>query len=212
MVDGTHIPIIAPEEFAKDYYNRKGYYSVLMQGLVDSSYCFTDIYIGWPGSVHDARMFCSSNVYKWGENGTLLPNSDKLIHNVKVPLIILGDPAYPLLHWVMKPFTDNGKLSVDQVNFNYHLSRARIVVENTFGRMKGRWRCLLKRNDMHITNIPTVIAVCAILHNMCEMHNDEFDESWLPESTNSIDDYCNTTTNNNATTSNDSAECIRNVM
>ena len=67
VIDGTHVPIIAPEEFAKDYFNRKGYYFVLMQALVDCNYCFTNIYIGWPGSVHDARVFCNSNVYINGE-------------------------------------------------------------------------------------------------------------------------------------------------
>ena len=34
-IDGTHIPILKPLDSAADYYNRKGYYSVLMQALVD---------------------------------------------------------------------------------------------------------------------------------------------------------------------------------
>ena len=51
-------------------------------------------------------------------------------------------------------------------------------MENTFGRLKGRWRCLLKRNDMHVENVISVIATCSILHNMCEIHGDEM---WLPE-------------------------------
>ena len=29
-IDGTHIPISKPQDSAADYYNRKGYYSVLM--------------------------------------------------------------------------------------------------------------------------------------------------------------------------------------
>ena len=29
-IDDTHIPIIHPDESASDYYNRKGYYSVIM--------------------------------------------------------------------------------------------------------------------------------------------------------------------------------------
>lgn len=37
-LDGTHIPIIAPSSFNTDYYNRKGWYSVLLQGLVDHLY------------------------------------------------------------------------------------------------------------------------------------------------------------------------------
>ena len=36
-IDRIHIPILKPLDSAADYYNRKGYYSVLMQALV--SFC-----------------------------------------------------------------------------------------------------------------------------------------------------------------------------
>ena len=53
-IDGSHIPIIRPDESASDYYNREGYYSVIMQAMVDFRGLFMDVYIGWPGKVHDA--------------------------------------------------------------------------------------------------------------------------------------------------------------
>lgn len=121
-VDGTHIPILAPEECAKDYYNRKGYHSIIMQAVTDHRYCFTDIYIGWPSSVHDAQVFKNSELYVKGQNRTLLPNMHRIINGIEVPLVILGDPAYPLLPWLMKPFADNGGLTPDARSFNYRLS------------------------------------------------------------------------------------------
>ena len=38
-IDGTHIPIIRPQDNPSDYYNRKGFYSVVMQAVVDSVGC-----------------------------------------------------------------------------------------------------------------------------------------------------------------------------
>ena len=48
-VDETHIPIEAPQYSPADYHNRKGWHSVILQGLVDHIGCFTDINVGWPG-------------------------------------------------------------------------------------------------------------------------------------------------------------------
>ena len=93
-VDGSHIPICGPKDNHTDYYNRKGYYSIILQGLVDHRYCFLDVYIGWPGSVHDARVFAHSSLYIKLTKGELLPQSKKKTYNgVDIPLFILGDSA-----------------------------------------------------------------------------------------------------------------------
>ena len=46
----------------------------------------------------------------------------------------------------------------------------------------------MKRNDMNVEFIDFIISACCILHNICEIHGDEFDESWLTQSTDSIVD------------------------
>ena len=70
-IDGTHISIIAPTEHHAYYVNRKGWYSVIMQGVCNHRYLFTDVDIGWPGRVHDARVLANSDIYRQGEEGTL---------------------------------------------------------------------------------------------------------------------------------------------
>ena len=62
---GSHIPIVAPDESPKDYFNRKGWFSLNIQVLVDSRYRFIDLCIGWPGSVHDARVLSRGVIPLW---------------------------------------------------------------------------------------------------------------------------------------------------
>ncbi|CAB3990838.1 Hypothetical predicted protein, partial [Paramuricea clavata] len=53
------------------------------------------------------------------------------ICGVEMPPVILADPAYPLLSWVLKGYPRNEATRSQRV-FNYRLSRARMTVENTF--------------------------------------------------------------------------------
>ena len=176
-IDGSHIPIIAPSENPLDYYNRKGYHSIILQALVDHNYKFLDVYVGWPGSVHDARVLANSSLFVKCESGTFLPDCPTMLSGTSIPLLVLGDPAYPLRTWLMKPFSDAG-LTAKQRKFNYQLSCARVAVENAFGRLKGRWRSLMKRNDTDIKFLPTMVTACCILHNLCEIHGDLFEDEW----------------------------------
>ena len=45
--DGSHVPISAPSNLHTDYYNRKGLYSMLIQGLVDANYFFCVCGMAW---------------------------------------------------------------------------------------------------------------------------------------------------------------------
>ena len=87
-------------------------------------------------------MFANSSLYRRGNSGTFLPPWSHSINGVHIPLLILGDPAYPLLPWIMKPYMETPSITAKEMNFNYQLSRARMVVENAFDCLKGRWRCL----------------------------------------------------------------------
>ena len=118
-IDGSHIPILKPVDNVSDYFKRKCHYSVLMQAVVDFRGLFMDINIGWPGKVHDARVFANSSLYLKGSNGTLLPNWKHCISGVDVPLLILGDPAYPLLPWLMKCYLENASTTAKERNYNY---------------------------------------------------------------------------------------------
>lgn len=54
-------------------------------------------------------------------------------------------------------------------------------MEIAFGRLKSRWRVLLKRSDFHYTFTPHVIATCCALHNFCENEKENVNPSWTEE-------------------------------
>ena len=179
-VDGCHVPIIGPEQSPEDYINRKGFHSLILQGLVDSDYRFLDICVGWPGKVHNARIFKNSPLFALCCARTfLLPDMSVMISGVRVPPLILGDSAYALSEWLMKPYTDRGNLTRDETSFNIKYGTTRGVVENAFGRLKGRFRSISKRLDFNVENSCNVINACCVLHKYCENLHEFFNDQWL---------------------------------
>ena len=67
-IDGTHIEMIAPKE-PFDYFDRHHRYSVIMQAVVGNNLTFIDTAIGYPDSMHDDRVFCSSDIFQKAQNG-----------------------------------------------------------------------------------------------------------------------------------------------
>ncbi|XP_030768432.1 protein ALP1-like [Sitophilus oryzae] len=149
--------------------------SLVLQGVVDHLYRFWDISINFPGSCHDAVVFKNSNLFKRAHD--LIPKGTSHIDGKDVPFFLLGDPAYPLLNWLQKPYI--GVIDPQEESFNCYLSSARIIVENAFGRLKARWRCLLKRVDIQYSFVPKVVSACCVLHNIVETNKEKFLEQWL---------------------------------
>ena len=81
-LDGTHIPIVAPNVDGKvDYFSRKQRYTISTQGLVGANLVFLDVATGFPGSCHDARNFRNTSLYMQAENGEVLTKPEDVIEN-----------------------------------------------------------------------------------------------------------------------------------
>lgn len=143
-IDGTHIPIKQPSDNAHDFFSYKMKYTINVQGVCDSSGKFIDVDARWPGSLHDARVFSQSRINRMLREEELpmmykrlLPGDDK------VPVILLADPAYPLLPYCMKEYSS--PRNNEEVIFNNMLRSARNTIECAYGRLKTRWQVLNKR-------------------------------------------------------------------
>ena len=170
VIDGCHIRIKVRLQDAEDYINRKDYHSIVLQGLVDNNYMFRDVFVGWPGESHDIRIFENFPLYQECLQRTILPKTlSRDIQNTSIPPLILGDSAYPLGKFIMKPYADRGDLNPQEKGYNVALSKFRVVVENAFGRFKGSFQCSSKRLDTSVQKTVNIVVTCCALHNVCEL-------------------------------------------
>ena len=175
VIDGSHIKIKAPKEDHEAYFNRKQCYSIVLQGVTDSECKFLDVSTGYPGSVHDARIFRRSALYRNIIAGDIMTRA-RVIANVNVRPYLIGDTAYPLSPYLMTAY-HSGRLTPAQQRFNKVLTKLRVVVERAYGKLKTRWRCILKELEDDTQRVADIALVCCILHNFCIIMGDEFDDS-----------------------------------
>ncbi|KAG0485046.1 hypothetical protein HPP92_009125 [Vanilla planifolia] len=166
----THIPIIAPKISVAAYYNRrhternqKTSYSITVQGVVDPDGVFTDVCIGWPGSMSDDQVLENSALYNRAQDKGLLGKA-----------WIVGSSGHPLLDWVLVPYTHQN-LTWTQHAFNEKIGEVQRIAREAFARLKGRWSCLQKRTEVKLQDLPVVLGACCVLHNICEMMKEEMD-------------------------------------
>lgn len=180
----THVPIVAPKVSVAEYFNKrhternqKTSYSVTVQGVVDSNGVFTDVCIGWPGSMTDDKILEKSALHERANRGLLKD------------LWVVGNSGYPLTDWVLVPYTHQNRTWA-QHGFNEKLSGVQAVAKEAFMRLKARWSCLQKRTEVKLQDLPVVLGACCVLHNICEIRGEElppelrfdlYDDEVVPE-------------------------------
>ncbi|GMI88548.1 hypothetical protein like AT4G29780 [Hibiscus trionum] len=180
----THIPIIAPKANASAYFNKtltertqKNSYSITLQGIVDKNCVFTDVCIGWPGSMSNEQILEKSAFYQSATKGHLKD------------IWVVGSKGHPLMDWVLVPYSHQN-LTWAQHAFNEKIGEIEKVGKGAFARLKGRWSCLQKRTEVKLQELPVVLGACCVLHNICEIRGEGmeaelkfevFDDDVIPE-------------------------------
>lgn len=160
-IDGTSITIRTPKHKIKStYVNRHDIPSVTLQGICDYRRRFIDVFTGPPGRIHDSRVCKLSFI------------SSELPTICQPEYHILGDNAYHLREYLLIPYRQYDQLTQEQGIYNKKFSATRVIIENTFGILKGRFRQLTELYFHKVNKISKFIISCCTLHNFCIEEND----------------------------------------
>lgn len=165
-LDGKHVVIKAPVNSGSAFYNYKQQHSIVLLAMADANYNFTYVNVGMNGRISDGGIFWESDLAKALEKNWLnFPEDRPLPGRTKaVPCVIVADAAFTLSNYILKPYPFRG-LNEKQRIFNYRLSRARRVIENTFGILANRFRILLTTMSLNPEKSKLVVQACCALHN-----------------------------------------------
>lgn len=166
-IDGKHIRIVRPFGSGTKYFNYKKYFSFVLMAVADANYSFTYIDIGSYGSSSDSSVFSHSSFGKMLREKSLdLPHDRPLpgTSQPSLPFIFVGDEAFALSEHLLRPYA-NRSLTIEKRVFNYRLTRARRVVECSFGILANKWRFLHTPINLTMDNAIIVVKAACALHN-----------------------------------------------
>ena len=131
------------------------------------------------------RFLCvdrSSSLFTKVNNREWLSQPSRQLDTQTITPFFAANSAFPLAPTTIKCYDDT-LLPHWKRSFNYSLIHTRRVVEQAFGRLKGRWK-IVDKSSLHDPVFARRVAlVCCALHNVCERHRCPFEESWLPDPT-----------------------------
>lgn len=96
-----------------------------------------------------------------------MPHTD-----IKTHYAFVSDEAFPLKLYMLRPYARD-HLTDEQRIFNYRLSRARRVIENTFGILTVRWQILLNTICLNPENVTAIVKALVCLYNYIMITNEE---------------------------------------
>ncbi|XP_072369007.1 putative nuclease HARBI1 [Scyliorhinus torazame] len=155
IIDCMQVAICAPNNNPMAYLNAKGYYSLNVQITCDHHQKITNVNACFPGGMHDFYILKQSEI-------PLIFEGER-----KFTGWLLGDLGYVLQPWLMTPLRN--PCTVAENRYNVVHAQTRVVIKQTLGLLKKRFRCL-DRSGGALRYAPEkvskIVTVCCILHNI----------------------------------------------
>ena len=138
-IDGKHIVMQAPFRSGSYFINYKKTFSIVFMGGCNANYEFILVDIGDTGRNSDGGVLANSDIgWALETNSLNIPGSEEIPHTgMAFPYVLVADEAFPLKTNIMKPYPQE-ILQIKERIFNYRLSRARRIIENSFGILAAR--------------------------------------------------------------------------
>lgn len=145
--------------------NYKGRHSMVLMAIANANYEFILCDFGTNGRISDDGVIETTKFYDKPVNEELnLPSHKTNSANTEeLPYVFVADEAFTLRTNLLKPYSQK-ELTNQRRIFNYRLSRARRVIENTFGILTARFRVFRSAINLQLHNIDAVMC-CCVLHN-----------------------------------------------
>ncbi|KZV17759.1 hypothetical protein F511_01569 [Dorcoceras hygrometricum] len=159
------------------YFCKHGFPSVLLQVVSDHKKIFWDVCVKAPGGYDDATHFRDSLLYNRLISEDVVWDKVISVRGQHVRPYIVGDWCFPLLPFLLTPFSDNRTGTPPQNTFDEALMKGIKAVEEAIGLLKGRWKILQDLN-VGLNHAPQTIVACCVLHNLCQIAREPEPEMW----------------------------------
>lgn len=87
-------------------FNYLKYHSIVLMGMADAEKKFIGIYVGAMGIQSDVGIFIATELYRRLETKQLNESPNMILpgRTINVPPVLIGDEAFPLKSYLMRPF------------------------------------------------------------------------------------------------------------
>jgi hypothetical protein len=139
-IDGKHVQIQKPTGSGATFFNYKKTFSIVLLALVNARYELLMVDCGINGRISDGGVLFHSDFGRALYAGKLkLPKPTNLPESTRTaPYVFVSDDAFALHTNMIKPYPYTS-MKREETIYNGWLSRARNVVEDTFGILTSRF-------------------------------------------------------------------------